>query len=107
MKNLVFLILFFITTVCSAQIELESNKEGVYRIKEDTYYIKEDTQGWVSSGVIAEFESVDYIDKFFQAINNPGTPVLVEREEKILKLRLVLKELIEVKEGFTGRYPKH
>lgn len=93
MKNLILLAFFFVTTICSAQIELEGNKEGVYRVKEDT-------QEWALSGITAEFEAIKYVDKFPQAINDPGTPILVKQDKKVLKLKPVFKELVEVKKNF-------
>jgi len=93
MKNLAIFVLFFVTTVCSAQIELEGNKEGIYRVKKDA-------QEWAPSGITAEPKAIEHINSFSQAINNPGTPILVEQSEKILKLKSVFKKLVEVKEHF-------
>jgi len=95
MKNLLLLILFFVTTVCISQIELEYSQEGVYRIKEGS-------QEWASSKITAEPKAVKYIDRFPQAINNAGEPILVEKNAKTLKLKPVFKKLVEVEARFIA-----
>jgi hypothetical protein len=94
MKKLIaFFVFVFVATICSAQVELEGNKEGVYRIKENT-------QEWAPSEITAEPEAVKYIDNFSQAISAPDIPILVGQSEKILKLKPVFKKLVEVEEHF-------
>ncbi len=93
MKKLLFIFLFFLVTICNAQIKLESNKEGTYRVKEKT-------EEWIPSEITSDLEAIKYLDKFYQAIQNPGTAILVERNEKKLKLKLVFKKLVETEEQF-------
>ncbi|MDD3711324.1 MAG: hypothetical protein PHP37_01865 [Patescibacteria group bacterium] len=92
-KLFVFFVFTFVAIICSAQVELEGNKEGVYRVKEDT-------QEWAPSKITAEYEAIKYINKFSQAISSPDTPILAERSEEVLKLKLIFKKLVEVKERF-------
>ncbi len=93
MKQLALLVLFFAATVCSAQVELENNEKGDFRVKENN-------QDWKSSNISSEPKAMEYKEYFSQAISSPGKKILVKRSEKIIKLKLVFKELIGIKECF-------
>ncbi len=94
MKNVfVFFVFIFVATICSSQIKLEGDSEGNYRVKEET-------QDWTPSETTVESEAIKYIDSFSQAIQSPGTPILVEQGEKVTKLKLVFKKLVEIEQHF-------
>jgi hypothetical protein len=93
MKKLLVIPVALIALHLSAQVKLEGNKEGVYRIDEDA-------QEWVPSKIAAEPEAIKYLDKFFQAISNPGEKILVEMSEKRLRLKLPFRREVEFKKSF-------
>lgn len=88
-KLLFFLFLIFVAVICEAQVKLESNKEGDYRVKA--------TAEWGFSGITADQEAIKYIDRFHQAIKSHA-PIIVWRNEKVLKQKWIFKSLVEVEE---------
>jgi hypothetical protein len=92
MKNLILiLLLFFVATVCSAQVELEANKKGKYRVKEDA-------QEYATSSITAEPEAIRYIESFSEAIENPNSFISIDKSEKIIKMTGLFKASKEFKE---------
>ena len=90
-KSLFILVLLFCATaICSAQI-LEKSASGKYRIS---------TEKWESLSITIKPEAQKYNSCFAEAILNPDKKILVERSEKILKLKLLFKAKKEVKESF-------
>ncbi len=85
-EKIALLLLLFVTTVCSAQIKLEANGDGDYRVEE---------KEWRSSEITAEPDALQYLERFSQAIESPGTPILVGKEIEILRLKPVFKILVE------------
>ena len=72
MKKLLALVLFLIVaTICSAQMILEKNKDGEYRLSAQ-------------------------IDLFDQAISNPGQEIIVEKKEEVVKLKPIFKKLVKI-----------
>ncbi len=92
MKNLILiLLLFFVATVCSAQVELEANKKGEYRVKEDA-------QEYATSSITAEPEAIRYIESFSKAIYNPNSFIVIEKSKKTIKMTGLFKALKDFKE---------
>lgn len=88
-KSLLFLVIIFMTAICTAQVKLEVNKEGAYRVPA--------TVEWTVSVITADQEAIKYIDKFPQAIQGHA-PIIVWRKEKVLKQKLIFNKLVEVEE---------
>jgi hypothetical protein len=84
--------LFFVTTICSAQINLQINKEGDYR--ENSKF------EWFPSEIIADSLAIKYINRFAEAKANPGKNILVYESKKIIKLKPVFKKLVEIEKAF-------
>jgi len=93
MKKLFFLffLLSLLTTIC-AQVKLQINKEGVYKIK--------DTSEWIDAGITSDPEALGYSLKFSEAMAKPGEKILAERRKETLKLKLLFKEKVETRESF-------
>lgn len=87
MKNLLLLILFFVTTICSAQLSLQVNQEGEYRAKPELE-------------ITAHPKALKYNLKFPEAILSPGEKILGERVEKFTKLKPWFKKQVEIREYF-------
>ena len=77
---------FYLQTESCAQIKLEANGDGDYRVEE---------KEWRSSEITAEPDALQYLERFSQAIESPGTPILVGKEIEILRLKPVFKILVE------------
>lgn len=92
-KFFLFFTLIFVATICGAQIKLQANKEGVYRLKTDSLE-------WVDSEITAQSEALRYVEKFTEAISKPQQRILVERSENILKLKFLFKAEMVCKESF-------
>lgn len=92
MKNIVLFLGLLFVTVCNAQI-VEKNNEGRFRLVVD-----EDE--WQKTDISADEKTRYYTGFFPKAIELPGTPILVERSEKIVKLKPLLKKVVEVEEYF-------
>jgi|AntRauTorcE11897_2_1112592.scaffolds.fasta_scaffold53754_1 hypothetical protein len=90
MKKLLALVLFLIVaTICSAQMILEKNKDGEYRLSAQS-------EIWKSMGITVETEAQYYIDLFDQAISNPGQEIIVEKKEEVVKLKPIFKKLVKI-----------
>jgi hypothetical protein len=93
MKKLaLFFLMFFVVTLCSAQI-LEKSNQGEYRIvheKEEIY--------WEKTNITFDKKSQRYIKHFFEAIQNPDSFIVVEESKKISRMTGVFKVLKEKKE---------
>lgn len=74
MRKLLFALtaLFFVPVISNAQIKLEVSENGAYRAK--------DSLEWTFSGITADPEAMEFIDQFPKAIEEPDTPILVEKE---------------------------
>ena len=88
---MIFAFLSFSFLVCNAQVELEVNKSGVYRAKQEA-------QDFVASNIVAEPEALKYIERFSEAISSPYSLILVEKSEKIIKMTGFFEVLKEVNE---------
>ena len=94
MKKIIFLLsLVLMITVCSAQVKLQTNKEGAYQIQPDSLE-------WVDPGFTASPEALNYSSSFNEAISNPGEKILVEDSVKTLKLKLLFKKQIEINKSY-------
>jgi hypothetical protein len=90
MKKLLALVLFLIVaTICSAQMILEKNKDGEYRLSAQS-------EIWKSMGITVETEAQYYIDLFDQAISNPGQEIIVEKKEEVVKLKPIFRKLVKI-----------
>ena len=94
MKNLILLVLFFMATICSAQVHLDRNQDGKFRRSIEA------VEKWEKSEISADTLAMNYIDKFPQAISSPGERILAERSEKTLRLRSLFKKEVEFREYF-------
>ena len=91
MKKIVFLLLFFVATMCNAQI-LEKNEAGEYRIAAEKNDVK-----LASTGILVTSGAERYAQFFSEAIDNPGTPILVQESVELIRLKPIFKKLEEVK----------
>ena len=87
MKKLLIFSALVLATICSAQANLQTNKEGDYRQKH-------------LGGITAQPEALKYESKFPEAISKPGKKILVEKSEGILRLKPLFKKQTEIKECF-------
>lgn len=92
-KSLFILVLLFVPIICSAQI-LEKSASGKYRISTGK------TEKWESLNITVKPEAQKYDSYFTEAISSPNKKILVEKSEDFLKLKLLFKEKVEVKEIF-------
>lgn len=92
MKKLL-LVLLFVPIICSAQI-LEKSASGKYRISTGK------NEKWESLNITVKPEAQKYNCCFAKAISSPNKKILVEKSEDFLKLKLLFKEKVEVKENF-------
>ena len=94
MKKLFLLLsLILMTTVCGAQVKVQTNKEGAYQIKPDSLE-------WVDAGFTVSPEALKYYLNFPEAKANPGKEIEVGSLTKALKFKFLFKEKFEV----TKRY---
>jgi hypothetical protein len=87
MKSIGVIFLFFVATICSAQVSVEVNEDGKYKVMR--------SGEWRDSGVKAEETAADYVDYFPEAINNPGSLILVEEGKKFLRFKPFFKKVEE------------
>lgn len=88
-KIITFVLLGFLIISANAQI-VQKNEEGQYRIISQNK--------WENTEIRVEKDAQAYINFFSEAISRPGTVVIVEKNKKILKLKLMFKKLVETKE---------
>lgn len=85
MKNLFFLLLLILmATVCGAQVKLQTNKEGGYKIKPDSLE-------WFDAGFTTSPEALKYSSSFTEARSNPGKKIEVDSFE-VVNIKLFLKK---------------
>ena len=88
MKILLVMFLTFVSIVCQAQT-VEKNDKGEYRV------VPENSE-WQPIGITAQGEAGNYPEYFSEAIANPGEPITIQEEKRVMRYRLVFKKLVKV-----------
>lgn len=86
-RMLTFLIVVLAINISKAQIPLEINQDGKYRAKKDLT--------WRDTDILTDANALKYVDRFPEAIANPGKIILVDKKESV-KLKLFFKKKIKI-----------
>jgi hypothetical protein len=88
MKKLMLVILFFVPIFCGAQVHLELNQYGEFRVG--------DFGRWENSHIFFEQEALEYLNRFPEAVANPGEFILTQEKAGISKLKPLFKKVVSV-----------